>query len=96
MGECDNAGFFGRIHRNGTVKNLTIAADIQIISEDETTSSVVGGFAGNVDHAIFENCHHTGNISIQTEFIGGIVGTATGATIKLCSNTGNLTIGTFY
>ncbi|MBQ8241474.1 MAG: hypothetical protein IJZ38_11675 [Bacteroides sp.] len=91
LGECDNAGFFGRIHRNGTVKNLTIAADIQIINEDVSTSNVVGGFAGNVDRAIFENCHHTGNISIHTGNIGGFVGTSTGGTFRLCSNTGNLT-----
>ena len=91
LGECDNAGLFGRIHNNGEVRNLTVAADIQIVREDVSTSNVVGAFAGNVDRATFENCHYTGTISIHTGYIGAIVGTATNATIKLCSNTGNLT-----
>ena len=91
LGECDNAGFFGRIHNNGEVRNLTIAANIQIIRDDVSTANVVGAFAGNVDHATFYNCHYTGNLTIFTQYIGGMVGTATGATIQLCSNTGTLT-----
>ena len=91
LGECDNAGLFGRIHNNGEVRNLTIAANIQIIKDDVSTSNVVGAFAGNVDHATFYHCHYTGNLTIFTGYIGGMVGTATGATIQLCSNTGTLT-----
>ena len=91
LAECDNAGFFGRIYNGGTVRNLTIAADIQIANEYVTTSNVVGGFAGNVDSAIFENCHFSGNVLIHTGYIGGFVGTSTGGTYRLCSNTGDLT-----
>ena len=91
LGECENGGFFGRMHRGATVKNLTIAADTKIIRQGVNTSWVVGGFAGNVDSATFENCHHTGNITINTSYVGGFVGTSTGGTYRLCTNTGHLT-----
>lgn len=90
LGECDNGGFFGRVYR-GTIKNLTVAADIKLYDENVSTSSVVGGLCGNIDGAIFENCHFTGNISLGTGNIGGMVGTSTGGTFRLCSNTGNIT-----
>ena len=91
LGECDHAGLFGRIDNGGEVRNLTIAANVQIIREGVSTADVVGAFAGYADRATFYNCHYTGNLTIETGYIGGMIGRATNATIKLCSNRGNLT-----
>ncbi|MBQ8889068.1 MAG: hypothetical protein IJY59_06230 [Bacteroidaceae bacterium] len=91
MGECDNAGFFGRIYNRGTIQNLTIATDIKIINDTVKTSDMIGALSGNIDGAVIENCHFVGNISIGAGNIGGMVGTSTGGTYRLCSNTGSIT-----
>lgn len=81
-------GFIGRLDTEGSLKNLNMAADCQLLFW-ATSAAFVGYNYGTV-----ENCRNYADISGLSCWIGGIVGQhLTGATIRNCYNAGNITSG---
>jgi hypothetical protein len=69
-------GFFNRIERNGTVKNLNVQAWVRASLQTEgyaTFRGVVGIIAGS-SIGLIENVHVTGGIQLQGGAAGGLVG----------------------
>jgi hypothetical protein len=81
-GETDEAGLFGVISEQGSVKNLVLS-DIKIISEG--TNSLVGAVA-SVNRGVIDSCTVEETGAVQGGLIaGGIAGSNEG-TIRMCTN----------
>lgn len=76
-------GLFGCIGKQGVVRNLTVASDLQ-------AESYVGGVAV-YNYGLVERCVNTGDISNtdKTSAAGGLVGANYG-TVRSCTNSGTI------
>ena len=86
--DTGNFGLFGTIHKDGTVKNLSVSGDVANSYTYTSTNVYVGGLAGKNEGNI-SNCY----ISVNVEGInaGGVVGmNVDNAMITDCLNTGNV------
>ncbi len=83
------AGLFGFISANGTVKNLTIAADCSF-KAFRNVGSIAGKCYGRI-----ENCYNYAPVVAISNAAGGIVGQAadSASTISGCYNAGKVTVG---
>lgn len=81
-------GLFGMIGNGGTVKNLTVKADINATTaiEDEATKTylMVGGIVGEGYYCVLDNVHFEGSIAAESTVseaaltVGGVAGFYTG------------------
>lgn len=88
-GSLSYKGFIGRLHSEGSVKNLNIAADCSLTNLFATSAAVVG-----YNYGLVENCKNYADINGYSCWIGGIVGqnTKTGV-IRNCYNAGKVSSG---
>ena len=92
-GELKNAGLFGVVTHNGTIKNLTVAGNVS----PSIIQCGAGGIVGRAsDAAKIENCsNHCSVTGRNSSIIGGISGyNVDGAKIIDCYNVGTIS-GTF-
>lgn len=80
-GSNENAGLFGHVGTDGTVKNVVLEG-VQITSDN--SSGYVGGVAGD-SWGTIENCSVSGSVS-GTTFAGGVVGSQWGGSITGCNS----------
>lgn len=78
-------GLFGRIGANGTVRNVSIAAD-GMVSASMCTGSIAGANWGTI-----ENCVNNSSVTAWYFYSGGIVGGNYG-TIRYCTNNASVSI----
>lgn len=83
----ENVGLFGMLS-GGTVKNLTIDADI-------AAKKNVGVIAGVNDGGVIENCVSTGKINAKTGNVGGICGINRGTIANCLSAVKSVTAGAY-
>ena len=83
----ENAGLFGTLH-GGTVKNLTVDADI-------SAKKNVGIIAGVNDGGTIEECVVTGRVSARTSNCGGICGLNYGTVSDCLSAATEITAGAY-
>lgn len=82
-------GFVGRLAPEGSVKNLTIAADCDLTDMWATSAAVVG-----YNYGLVENCKNYADVAGYSCWIGGIVGqNLKNAVIRNCYNAGNISSG---
>ena len=81
-GSAIAGGIVGGVHDNGLITNCHSEGDI-------SGNYVVGGIAGEKNHASVIECYSEGEISGQLNS-GGIVGTNNGGNIEDCYSTGNV------
>lgn len=79
-------GLFGILGYTGTIKNLTVTGNIQII--DNPNEYAIGTIVGR-NEGIIENVANRANIITESNNIGGIVGNNLNKVIK-CTNSGNI------
>ena len=85
-------GFMGRIASNGTLKNLTMAADCDF----SLLWAITGPFAG-CNYGTIDSCVNLADISTLSCWVGGITGyNAETGNIYNCYNEGNVTSGYRY
>lgn len=80
--------FIGHLNTGGTVKNLTMAADCDIVSYRRTGGIVGYSYAGST----IDNCRNYADVTGYDSFVGGILGFGIGE-IKNCYNAGTITTG---
>lgn len=82
-------GFVGRLAPEGSVKNLTIAADCDLTDMWATSAAVVG-----YNYGLVENCKNYAKVAGYSCWIGGIVGqNLKNAVVRNCYNAGNIVTG---
>ena len=85
-------GFIGTLAAEGSLKNLTMAADCQLTEFWSYAGGLVGYCLGAID-----SCRNYADVSSYGTVVGGIVGrTAVGATVSNCYNEGTVTCGYTY
>lgn len=82
-------GFMGRLSSNGSLKNLTIAADCEFSMIWASSGALVGYNAG-----LIENCKNYADVTGYSCWIGGITGqNLKGGIIRNCFNAGEILSG---
>ena len=85
-------GFMGRLSSNGTLKNLSMAADCDF----SLLWAITGPFAG-CNYGKIDNCVNYADISTLSCWVGGITGyNAETGEVTNCYNAGNVTSGYRY
>lgn len=91
LGSAEQRGFLSFIGRLcGSLKNLNIAADCEIVGYSQTAGLVAEARNG----ALIENCRNYADVLSYASGAGGIVADLyAGATVRNCYNAGNVTTG---
>lgn len=88
-GSLSYKGFIGRLHPEGSLKNLNIAADCSLTNFWATSAAVVG-----YNYGLVENCKNYADVNGYSCWIGGIVGQNTKeGVIRNCYNAGKVSSG---
>ena len=77
-------GLFSKIMAEGTIKNLTIAADCDFIFH-EYGGAVAGSCVGRI-----ENCRNYAEVKGVSHYMGGIAGQSAAGTVSRCYNAGKV------
>lgn len=78
-------------YNKGIVKNVEVAADVNLVAGDISKVTALGGLVGRVTVGTVDNCTYSGNLSVpdgfvvttQKTYIGGLVGSMTNASGKV-------------
>ena len=81
-------GLFGIVGENGSVKNLTVAA------ENEFMFYQYGGPIAGLNNGLIENCRNYADINVISSYCGGVAGVNyDNGVITKCYNSGNIDYG---
>jgi len=81
-------------YNKGIVKNVEVAADVNLVAGEISKVTALGGLVGRVTVGTVDNCTYSGNLSVpdgfvvttQKTYIGGLVGSITNADGKVLNS----------